>query len=305
MGFSKLQEVSVIVVSDYNGVHSNHKSWADQRHILTTLANQDFKEPFDVVLVENDAFRDAVPSDLKTIIPNLKIFFSPCTRSAELKDYGVSLTSSPFVAVLEADCVLNVEWLRVLVEVLRQYPYVAAVSGKTIYGTSNLWQRSFSLLDRAYMDLGHLGLTKNLSNNSALYRRELLEQYPYPQAGSPFVSASLRLKDIGRNGHVLFFEPRAVVIHAFGWKLEQDLRRNIGFLHMTMVAKKQLSIIPKILMKNLWREACHCKRIGGKYLRWFDWPVALVLLVLVRFLEIPGMIHALRKKETVPGTSYR
>ncbi len=305
MRHSQLPEVSVIVVSDYSGHPGSQKSWDDERHILTSIANQDLKEPFAVILVENESFRENIPPDLKTIIPNLKIFFSKATTSAELKDHGVSVTSSPLVAVLEADCILNPEWLRVLVDVLQQYPQSSAVSGKSIYGKSNLWQRSFSLLDRGYMDPGHLGPTKNLSNCSALYRRSLLERYRYPQSNSPFVSASLRLKEIHRDGHVLFVEPRAVAIHAFGWKLEEDLRRNRGFLHMTMATKKQWSTIPKILIRKWWKEACVCKRLGRKYLRWYDWPITLTLLIVVRFLEIPGMVDVLRKKEMVPDTSYR
>ena len=305
MGHLQVPEVSVIVVSDYDGEHGHHKSWAEERHILTSLANQDFREPYDVVIVENDSFRDTFPSDLETILPNLKVCFSPATQSAELKDYGVSLTFSPLVAVLEADCVLNVEWLRVLVDVLQKYPHISVVSGKTIYGTNNIWQRCFSLLDRAYMDLGHLGPSKSISNNSALYRREVLEQYPYPQASSPFISAALRLREINRDGHELFFEPRAVVIHAFGWKIERDLRRNRGFLHMTFAARKRSSTVLEILMRKLLTEARHGKRLGRKYLRWFDWPVALLLLIVVRFLEIPGMIDALRKKEAVSGSAYR
>lgn len=298
-------EVSVVVVSDYNGEPGHQKSWTDERSILTSLANQDFQEPFEVVLVENDALRGSLPPDLDTMVPNLRVVFSPETRSAELKDHGVSVTSSPLVAIIEADCRLNAEWLRVLVDVLRAHPEVSAVSSKTTYGASSLWRRCFTLLDRAYMDLGHTGPTQGLSNNGALYRRKLLERYPYPEANSPFISAALRVNQINRDGHVLFFEPRAVSTHAFGWKMERDLRRNRGFQHTTLAASKRMSTILGIHLRKMAIEARHCVRIGRKYLRWFDWPAVTLLLLIVRFLEIPGILDALRHEDDVRGTAYR
>jgi len=305
MGHIQPPEVSVVVVSDYNGEPGHQKSWTDERNVLTSLANQDFQEPFEVILVENDALRGSLPSDVAAMVPNLRVVFSQETRSAELKDHGVSVTSSPFVAIIEADCRLNAEWLRVLVDVLRSHPEVSAVSSKTTYGAGSLWRRCFTLLDRAYMDLGHTGPTRNLSNNGALCRRELLERYPYPEANSPFISAALRVNQINRDGHVLFFEPRAVATHAFGWKMERDLRRNRGFQHTTLAANRRMSTILGIQFRKMAVEARHCLRIGRKYLRWFDWPAVTLLLVIVRFLEIPGILDTLRNEDDVPGTAYR
>lgn len=297
--------VSVLIVSDYDNDHGSQKTWAQERQLLAALANQDYQEPFEVILMENEAFRNNIPSDLKSLLPHLNVHFSSATQSAELKDEGVDLTSGNYVAVFEADCVPNNEWLRVMIDVFRTHSQVSAVSGRTIYGTRTMWQRCLSLLDRGYMDLGHAGRIHQISNNSALFRRELLEKFPYPKSGSPFISAFLRLQAINHSDQVLFFEPRAVVFHAFSLSLENDLRKNRGFMQMTLAPTQQVSTILKIAIKNFWSEVGTCKRLGRTYLRLFDWPITFLLLLGLRFLEIPGMIDALRKKQVVTGTAYR
>jgi len=122
---------------------------------------------------------------------------------------------------------------------------------------------------------------------------------------SPFISASLRLQQMRDGGHQFFFDPRAVVIHAFGWKLERDLRRHRGFLHMVINPRRSVFTIPKLLLKNFWSEFLSCMRLGMNYLRWYDWPATLALLVVVRFLEMPGMSEAFRGKDHIPNTAYR
>ncbi len=296
--------VSVLVVSDYDD--SQQKSWNDERLVLTALACQDFGEPFEVVLVENESFRDEVPPGIHDILPNLRIVFSPATRSAELKDYGVGVASGELVAVLEADCIPNSRWLHLLDEVLRTHPRVSAVSSKTTYGSSNVFERVLSLLDRGPTDLGRSGSTRVLSNNGALYRRALLERYRYPDAVSPFVSAGLRLQSMQRDGYEFFFEPRAVVVHAFkGWRFVSDYRRHKGYQKMIAVPGMPYFSIPKLFLRNFRQELSLCKRLGLDYLRWYDWPVTLVLLVLLPILEIPGMIDAAQGRERIPNTGYR
>lgn len=296
--------VSVIVVSDYE--EDNQKFWHAERLILTALANQDFREPFEILLVENECFRDMVPPDLYEITPNLQISFSEETQSAKLKDSGVKATSSEFIAVLEADCIPSPGWLRFLVEDLRKDSSISAVSGKTFYGSSSVIERSLSLLDRGFDDLGYPGVTRYISNNGALYRRELIEQFPYPDAISPFVSARLRAESIRRAGHQFFFEPQAVMQHAIGgWEFMRDFRRNTGYADIVLSQKLQYSAISKLLLKRLRKEWSDCLRLGPKYLRWYDWPIALTLLVILRIFEIPGMLDAVRGKNHIPSTSYR
>ena len=292
------------MVSDF--VDEQKKSWHEERLVFEALARQDFTEPFEIVLVENEAFQLQVPSDLQEVCPNLKIVFSKARKSGQLKNHGVRVTSGEYVAILDADCVPCPEWLRSFVEVLRQNPNVSAVSGKTSYGTSSIWERSMSLIDRGYLDMGPSGVTNHLATENALFRRPVIERHPYPNAPSPFVSGYYRWKSMKTAGCQFFFEPRGLVVHAFdGWAFESDMRKHRGYLHMLTHPKIGYSSIPKLLYKNLRKEWLLCRRLGSTYLRWYDWPVVLTSIFVLRFLEISGMLYAVQGKDSLPNTGYR
>lgn len=295
--------VSVIVVSDFEG--GGQRSWRSEREILEALARQDIRQPFEVLLVESERYRNATPSHLGDIYPGLRIIYAPETQSARLKDFGVSQVSAEFVAVLEADCLPNPSWLRVLVDALRQRPDVSAVSGRTNYGNETMYRRVLSLVDRSFDDLGQAGVTAGISNNGALYRRSLLLRFPYPPAITPFTSARLRMNAMRQAGHLFFFEPAAVMRHAIGgWGFIRDFRRHTGYSDMFCHQTRGLRSIPRLSWRRRRREARDCLRLGSSYLRWYDWPLTAALLATAPVLELPGMLDALRERASIPKTSY-
>jgi hypothetical protein len=294
---------SVVVVSDF--ADSGQRSWRNERALLEGLARQDIRELFEVLLVENERYRNAMPSDLGAICPGLRIVYSSATQSAQLKDLGVSQVDTELVAVLEADCVPDPAWLRVLVDVLRQRPDVSAVSGRTNYGNETMYRRALSLVDRAFDDLGRSSVAESVSNNGALYRRSLLLRFPYPPAITPFTSARLRGAAMRRAGHVFFFEPAAVMRHAIGgWDFIRDFRRHIGYSDMFEHPTRRLRSIPCVSWRRRRREVRDCLRLGPSYLRWYDWPLTAALLSTVPVLELPGMLDMLRERARIPKTSY-
>lgn len=124
--------LSVVVVSDYEA--NEEKTWKDEEQVLKSLADQDIDGSFNIILVENNNAESSVPSDLYQKYPLLKIIFTDESQSAKLKDHGVKHAETEYVAVIEADCLPNREWLRVLYETLHQQKDFSVVSGRTTYG---------------------------------------------------------------------------------------------------------------------------------------------------------------------------
>jgi hypothetical protein len=295
--------LSVVIASDF--VDDPRRLWRAERSLLEALARQDFREPFEVILVASERYRDEAPPDLAKICPRLRIVYSAETQSAKLKDFGVGWARAELVAVLDADCLPSRSWLRVLVDVLRQRPDVSAVSGRTNYGDETMYRRALSLVDRSFDDLGWPGVTHSVSNNAALYRRSLLVRFPYPAAVSPFTASRLREQAMRRAGHVFFFEPAAVVRHAIGgWNFIRDFRRHTGYSDMICHATRKLRSVPLLLWRRRRREGRDCLRLGSGYLRWHDWPLTAALLAAAPFLELPGILDALRERDAIPKTSF-
>jgi hypothetical protein len=296
--------LTVVVVSDYEP--GAQKTWTSERQILAALAEQDLGEPFDVLMVENDGARDSVPEDLRRLCPRLEIVFASESQSARLKDFGVWHARTEYVAVLEADCVLNQAWLRVLLYALRRRPDFAVASGRTTYGDETMYRRCLSALDRSFDDLGGPGEMPHVSNNGALYRRAVLAAFPYPETGSPFHSSRLRTRAMVAEGHRLWFEPGAVMRHAIGGlDFIRDFRRNTGYADMNDEPERRAPLVPRLLWRRLRHDWKNCRRVGPAYLRRGDWPLLILLLALTPFFEVPGVIDALRGRPSVPNSSYR
>lgn len=298
-------QISIVIVSDYEA--NDVKSWKVEELMLKAFSRQTFKQPFEVILVDNEKYQENVPEHLYDIVPNLKIVFSSETQSAKLKDYGVTLSSGALVAVLEADAPPCEDWLRILVEVLRTHPEVSVSTGKTSYGVENTYKRVLNLIDRSYDDLGKAGMSPYISNNGALYRRSVLMDFPYPDAATPFLSSRLRNKLMRTAGHKFYFEPGAITYHAIGdWRFIKDVRRNMGYSDMNTFSNRVgYRAIPSLMKRRWSKELSNCKRLASEYLRWWDWPLMIAMIVIIPFVEIPGMLDAVQKEKIIPGTSYR
>lgn len=298
------ESLSVVVVSDFES--PGEKTWRDERHILQALHAQDIDCPFEVILVENEGARNSVPEALYDMVPDLKVVFCGHTQSARLKDFGVTRASGTLVAVLEADCLPNPGWLRTLVASMQAHPEISVVSGRTHYGDETMWQRCCSLLDRSFDNLGQAGETLNVSNNGALYRRTVLEGFPYPEAATPFFSSRIRNRRMREAGHRFYFEPDALMCHALGgWGFIRDFRRHTGYADMMGSPPPRYGAIPQRLLERRQAEWRDCLRLGPRYLKWGDWPLLALLFCSVGVFEISGMVDAVKRRSAIPQSSYR
>lgn len=306
--------VSVIVVSDYNS--SGEPTWNDERACLNALAVQDLTEPYEVIVSDDEAHRAAFPDDLLTVVQPTRVIFSAARGSYERKNAGARAATSPIVAILDADCRPDPDWLRVLLDTFRAHPEVSVISGRTLYEGRDLESRVFALLTRSYLDPGARGVTLFTSNNAAGFRREILLQHPLPEKLGAFASR-IQSEAMLRDGCTLWFEPGMRVVHGFeGWRREADIRRNIGYGTVaTRITERQMPyaalvrlgllatpVIAAGKLLNTWRD---CIRCGSSYgVRWYELPVAFGAAVMVNLMEIPGMLAAYRHR-SIQETAYR
>ena len=226
-----LPVVSVVIVSDY--ASGEETGWNQLRRTLRAVAQQDFVEPAEHLLIENEDCADRMPADIQDLLPSLKNVRSSATTSYALKNEGARIASAELLGILDADCAPAPDWLRHLVDVMRSHPEAAAVSGTVTYPNRSRLERMLGLLDRAYLNTTQTGDTDSL-NNSTGFRRSLLMEHPLPEGTGPFFN-KLYAQQLIRLGHRILFEPRMLATHDFeGWSMEGDVRRNIGFATIAM-----------------------------------------------------------------------
>lgn len=302
--------LSVIVVSDYAGEGAD---WGDQRAMLAALARQDIAEPFEVLLAEPDGRQVSCPHDLASLCPRTRVLFLPAAGSIALREAAAAQAAGTYVAVFEADSPPAPDWLRLTVALLDREPAAEIVCGRTDYGSGSSLRRVAGLLDRGFQNPGRAGPVGHGSNNAALYRRALLERFPFPHRENPFLAGHLRNRAMEAAGVGIWFLPEARTRHAFhGLRFLADVRRNTGYAdaraHRALTGEDggrgRLATALALSADRLCREAADCRRVGRQYLRWHDWPLALLLLLWVRVYEWPGLLRGL-SDAPLGETAYR
>ena len=307
--------VTVVVVSDYAS-STRERSWADEHRCLMALAAQTTTEPFEVVISESAEWESEFPAKLLAVAPNTRVVFSAVGSSYGLKNAGVRAGSAPITVVLDADCQMAPNWISLLLETMRRHPEVSVVSGRTVYEGDSAAVRILALVTRSYLDPGHEGETRFIANNAAGFRTDVLRQHPLPEALGPF-SARVQSESLLSGGYKLWFDPRLRVVHEFeGWRMEADIRRNIGYgtvatrlahpeLPYASLVRSGMPSIPLIWLGKLINSWGDCFRCAPSYgVRWFELPLALATSVAVNLMEVPGMIAGYRK-QPIRKTAYR
>ena len=307
--------VTVMVVSDYRP--GEQKSWNDLRATLAALANQEFDEPVEYLVLENRKDLEQMPSDVPQTLPGVRVIASDARGSYELKNAGVQAAAADLVMVLDADCVPDRHWVRAGVDAMRQRPDAIGISGRTTYPGRSTLERALGLLSRSYVDRGEAGPVRLLSTNNMIVRRRVFCSDPLPAECGAF-AYRLVTERLLRQGGKLYFEPAMRAVHDFeGWPMERDLRRQVGW---TSIRIRQLDAdipgakvvrllgptsVPLLYAYRLVESTGHCFRLPRHFgLRWRHIPLLLALAVLVHSFELPGMFRALGGRQAGP-TVYR
>lgn len=316
-----MRELSVLIVSDYEASGTDvdfaqrapsEGSWADVRRSLSALRAQHRFDDVECLVVESARKAATLPRDLA----DANIAWVDRESSYALKNAGARLARGRHVLILDADCVPDPDFLDEAFRIVRAHPSTAVTSGLTLYAGNSAVERCLGLLSRSYVEVADAGPTRHISNNNAIYRRDVLLQHPLPEDATPF-SSSLQSQAMLAAGEELRFDPRLVVTHAFeGWAMERDIRRNLGYavLHNRMqrsdlpharLSRLGLLSVPLFLggrwAKSSWQCLLHGRRHG---VHWREQSLALGLAAVTTALELPGMLAAVRAKK--PGaTAYR
>jgi len=180
-------------------------------NLITSLENQTLdRDQYEVIIVGMDAYQRVHTSDL--------VFFDRCQRPlspAEARNRGVAQSRGEIIVFTDADCVADTEWLKILAERFTD-PHVTVVGGGVKFHTKNYWTLADNLsMFYEYLAILPPGYRQQLPSLNLAIRHDVFTQIGgfderYPMPSGEDADLTIRLK---RNGHILHFEPKAIVSH--------------------------------------------------------------------------------------------
>jgi hypothetical protein len=305
--------VTVLILSDFE---IGRKTWADEIACVASFTDDRSARPAEIIVLAPEAdFADSPAPDWAACPVPVRLHSVRASTSVELKNIGTALAAYDLVAVIEADSPCQPGWLSALYERITTTPGLQVASGITIYEPRTSLRRVMSMYDRGYLLApSRSGEVVQFSSNGALFRKALLERYPLPNDKSPFVAAHKRQRAWVADHIPMAVVADAVQLHAFSdWPFIRDVRRNKGYQYARMqeVADPRMAASSAISRKcaalltsfqSDWRNLI---RLFPFYCRWYDLPLAIVMLMANRALEWPGAGDALRGLELPGQTAFR
>ena len=305
--------ISLVIVSDFE---PGKKTWQDEDACLRHSMADPNGVPSQVIIAASAAYEQTERPDWSDISVPVEIIFVDSEYSGTIKDGATDHATQDLLAVVEADCIAKPRWLLGLYVRYLEDMDVGAVSGLTMYEPTSVFRRVSSLYDRAFIEeTFHNGDAIHISNNGALYEKDLLSRFPYPEDTSPFISAHKRSISIIDAEIRCSLTKEAIQYHAFdGWSFIVDVRKNKGFQYQIM-RSEMMGVSPNALQKIWWTIDMALKGILSDYRtlkRSFstfckprDLPLALLYPFLVRPLELWGAVLCHMGHRSVPHSSYR
>lgn len=313
MSNSTILPISLVIVSDFE---LGPKSWQDEDTCLRRCLADEDGIPSDVVIAASSRDKETPAPDWSDCPVPIKLVFVDSEASGEIKNAATGHTQHDLVAVVEADCFAVEGWLNGLYQTFLQNPDADIVTGLTSYAPTTAMRRVAALYDRGYLhDRRADGYAIHVSVNGALYKKELLEAFPFGSDISPFVSGHRRNDAFHDAGVRIVLARDAVQYHEYGgWPFIVDVRKNKGLQYQIMqgVGQNRTSGRLQTVRENA---ALFCRgvradlrmmrRLFGEFCKPRDLPLAIIFPFVARALELRGAALGRRGYASVPGTAYR
>lgn len=288
---------------------------------LESILAQDINEPYEVIVVDGSS--DATPQLVKMHFPAASLIHRrQRMRAGTARNVGVEVARGKILAFTDSDCVVNPNWLRLMVEMHEEFPEYAAVGGPIVNGNPQhvvSWTGYLAEFNQFLPKDGDCREIEHIPAGNISYKRYVFERY----GGFPsdeFVKHedllfNWRLCSAGEN---LLYHPTIRAAHCHRTKLKdylhhqfnigqgtvQTLRRASSLRGSTLVryrvsATLMLPLLPVIKFT----------RSTARFLAWrpiilFKHPLILPLFALGLLWWIAGFAYAVWSTDQQPLDNY-
>lgn len=223
-----MNSISVVIVS------YNEESCIQS--CLESLLAQDYEEGFEIFVIDNGSTDTTVQivESLAAANPTIKLVSNPKKGIVFSRNIGIEVSSFPYLAYTDADCVAPTDWLSKLMKGYKhyvvKYPTLCAVGGgNEVELLNSMYSRALKVFLQSY--LGSHGsangkiyhedqLIDHLPTTNILYKREVLKLYPFDETmtfGGSDLEITSRLRSLG---YTFMYLKDTIILH----KREPSLR---------------------------------------------------------------------------------
>lgn len=228
-----IKDVSVSVVIP------SYKSMATLEHCLVSLLNQSIEEPYEVILVDSsDSITQKIIENKFKRVKLIKL--EKKTGPAQARNIGIRQSKGSIIALIDADCVAEKNWLEMIFKTHKKEPYLIIGGPIENYKRKNILGSVIYLIEFSeFLPGSPRRVVSFIPTGNASYKRRVFDKFglfPNKMEGSEDV---LFHRGISHRGGKILFSPQIKVSHINkrGWKEFRNQIFKIGF--WTAIVRKK------------------------------------------------------------------
>lgn len=272
---------------------------------LASLGDQSWPREQTEIIVVDDGSTDGTAVAVKNEFPDTIIVAKENSGPDNSRNHGIDRATGEIIALIDADCAAPPDWLENLAAALKQND--TPVIGGRISHPDGFWARMIAVSDFGEFQGLRPKEVSNIPTCNMGLRRELFEQFRFDETariGGDVLFAQ-KLKE---NGIRLLYDPRIEVRHhpeatrrafferarRYGAGFVQIRQQASGLKHGWLVRSGIIGVVIATLARTLldWARLLRHGRAVG--VRWFEYPAALIALLLKRLVSLGSAIRASR-----------
>ena len=176
---------------------------------LGGLARQTYPcELIDPVVVVGTDVPAGTAGEIARRFPAVRVVETPASNYFAAKNAGARAALGPVVAMLDADCEPQPDWLERLVSGFDTD--TAVVAGRTRYTGGSLWMRALSIPSFGHILETRSGGASGFNLNNVAFRNHVLREHPLEERIPRNGGCNLLYHELRAAGERVVYEPRAI-----------------------------------------------------------------------------------------------
>lgn len=197
---------------------------------------------FDCREVDERIVRDAVKEsiDMNSWNVDVRIISTENLDYYRQKNFGVKQASADIIIFLDSDVIPEPGWLQGIMDAFRD-PGVQIVSGSAYLTTESFYERAFAAfwIFPTRKDVATLTRHNNFYANNVAFRKEVIEQHPFPESDTFRGQCTELAKQLKTNGYILYLQGSSQVSHPPPNGISHFIQRAIGNGHDLLLVKRR------------------------------------------------------------------
>jgi hypothetical protein len=179
--------------------------------VLNKLKQQSYPQEYLEILIAIGKNQKIMIDHIEAKHPHCKLVIVEDSTYYNLKYFGLKAAKGDIVALLDSDCVPEIDWAKAIVEEFANGADFTA--GKTRYSQESIFSKLFNIFSFGDIQNDKNGNANRFAENNVAFKREIVDQFKYDDRRKRYYGGSLISSELKAQNFKFTYNPKQHVVH--------------------------------------------------------------------------------------------